>query len=454
MDVKGKRVLVIGLGKTGLSTVRFFIGQGASVLATDEKPVADWQENLRALERRDAKVEICAYDTNVLSRTDMIIPSPGVPPTNPILLAAIERHIPIYSEIELAGRFLKTPMIAITGTNGKTTTTTLIGEILKTAGKRVFVGGNIGNPLIEYVDGAQDCDYVVVEVSSFQLQWTEKFHPACAVLMNVTSDHIDYHGDFETYRRIKERVFMNQTATDLAVLNGDEPENAALSKRLAARVCTFSISQKLKGGRVLYLDGENMIYQGAAGSGVSETYPLSMIKMPGNHNIHNVMAAVAAARFCGCTRANIIHFIEHFRGIAHRIEYSGEKKGVAFYDDSKGTNVGAVLVAVDTFTKPVILLMGGRDKDIDFSILVSLLKKKVKELVLFGEAREKINGAIGNIVATSRVKTLKEAVIKAYDHAMSGDVVLLSPGCASFDEFKDYKDRGRFFKEVVRDLKE
>lgn len=452
MDVKSKRVLVIGLGKTGLATVSFLIGRGASVLATDEKPVADWRESLRVLERGDAKIEICGYDTTVLSRIDMIVPSPGVPPTNPILSAAVDLHVPIYSEIELACCFLKTPMIAITGTNGKTTTTTLTGEILKTAGKKVFVGGNIGNPLIEYISGTQDSDYVIVEVSSFQLQWIERFHAACAVLMNVTSDHIDYHGDFATYRQIKERVFINQTAADLAVLNGDEVETAALRRRLKARVCTFSTSGTSDNG--IDLDGENMVYKGPQGSGRRETYPLSMIKIPGLHNIQNVMAAVTAARFCGCEPSAIIRCIENFRGIAHRIEYAGEKKGVVYYDDSKGTNVGAVQVAVDTFDKPVILLMGGRDKDIDFSVLVPQLKKKVKELILFGEARDKIYGTIGDVVATRRAKTLKQAVETAHSHALAGDIVLLSPGCASFDEFKDYKERGRFFKETVGHLGE
>jgi len=451
MDLNGKRILVIGMGKTGLSTVRFLIGRGASVLATDEKPVADWRESLRVLERGDAKIEICTYDTDVLSQTDMIIPSPGVPPTNPILSAAVDLHIPVYSEIELASLFLKTPMIAITGTNGKTTTTTLIGEILKTAGMKVFVGGNIGNPLIEYVCGAQDAAYAVVEVSSFQLQWTERLHPVCAVLMNVTSDHIDYHGDFATYRRIKERVFMNQTSADLAVLNGEEVETAALSRRLASRACTFTAVEKLDQG--LYVDGGNIVYKESEAS-APETYPLSIIKLPGRHNIHNVMAAAAASRFCGCAPAAIIRCIENFRGIAHRIEYAGQKKGVAYYDDSKGTNVGAVQVAVDSFDKPVVLLMGGRDKDIDFSILAPLLKKKVKELILFGEARDKIYGAIGDVVSTHRAETLKEAVQTAYSHAAPGDIVLLSPGCASFDEFKDYKDRGRFFKETVGNLGE
>lgn len=448
MDITGRRILVIGMGKTGLSTVRFLIGQGAHVFVTDLKPAAEWRDALRTYEAADADMEICDYDTEILSRTDIVIPSPGVPPSDPILSDAVREGIQVFSEIEMASRFLRTPMIAITGTNGKTTTTTLLGEILKTAGKKVFVGGNIGNPLIDYIDSPQDRDYVVVEVSSFQLQWIETFHPAIAVLMNVTSDHIDYHGDFDAYRRIKERIFMNQTASDLAILNADEPPTEILIKNLSSKICRFSTSRRLEQG--IFLDGDNIVYQ--ANSGSTEIYPLSIIRMPGVHNVHNVMAAVAAARACGCSAADIIRCIENFHGIAHRIEYAGEKRGVSFYDDSKGTNVGAVQVAVDTFTKPIILLMGGRDKDVDFSVLIPLLRQKVRELVLFGEAGDKIFSVIGNVVKTCRVGTLKEAVETAYSHASAGDVVLLSPGCASFDEFKDYKDRGRFFKTVVETL--
>ncbi|MBN1381426.1 MAG: UDP-N-acetylmuramoyl-L-alanine--D-glutamate ligase [Deltaproteobacteria bacterium] len=448
MDLKGKRILVIGMGKTGLSTIRFLVGQGARVFATDVKPVDEWLETVRAYETADAKIEICSYDTNILSRTDMIIPSPGVPPADPILSEAVRRGIPVYSEIELASRFLETPMIAITGTNGKTTTTTLVGEILMGTGKKAFVGGNIGNPLIEYIDGSQDSDYAVVEVSSFQLQWIERFHPTVAVLMNVTSDHIDYHGDIEVYRGIKERIFMNQTDSDLAVLNADEPPTEILMKNLSAQVCCFSVFCKRNQG--IFLDGDFLVYQ--RNNNIPEKYPLSMIKMPGVHNIHNVMAAVAVSRACGCSAEDITRCVENFHGIAHRIEYAGEKKGVSFYDDSKGTNVGAVLCAVNTFTNPVILLMGGRDKDVDFSVLIPLLREKVKELILFGEARDKIFSAIGDVVKTCPIGTLKEAVAMAYDHAAAGDVVLLSPGCASFDEFRDYKERGRFFKAVVESL--
>ncbi|MDI6777062.1 MAG: UDP-N-acetylmuramoyl-L-alanine--D-glutamate ligase [Syntrophales bacterium] len=443
----GKRILVIGLGKTGVAMVRFLTGQGVRVTVTDEKPLSEWEVTLREMGNLHADLEIGSYDPYSLSRTDMVIPSPGVPPFNPILSEAVRRKIPILSEIELAWRFLKRPMIAITGTNGKTTTVTLMGEILKKSGKKVSVVGNIGEPLIGYVEGKQDDDYVVVEVSSFQLQWVQHFHPFIATLLNTTCDHVNYHGTFAAYCQAKERIFENQTAGDLAILNADDPRSESLSKRIAARIRYFSSSSTLPDGMSLHAN--SLVY---CGDGKREEYPLAMVKIPGRHNIENVMAAAIAARECGCSSDNIIRAVEAFRGIPHRIEFVRDKNGVAFYDDSKGTNVGAVQRALETFSRPVILLMGGRDKEGDFKFLTSLVKERVKELLLFGEAKERINTLIGGIVKTAQVATLAEAIEMAWQHSSAGDVVLLSPGCASFDEFSDYRARGRFFKEVVRSL--
>lgn len=446
MDLAGKRILVIGLGKTGIATARFLAGQGARVIVTDEKPLSEWEGTLR--ERgMPAEPEIGSYSPDALFGTDMVIPSPGVPPFNPILSEAVRRKIPIFSEIELAYRFLKRPMIAITGTNGKTTAATLMGEILRKSGKKVFVGGNIGEPLIGYVGERQDDDYVVVEVSSFQLQWIEYFCPFISILLNITRDHVNYHGTFAAYCQAKERIFENQTIHDLAVLNADENRFQPLSKRIAARVRYFSSSSTLQDG--MFLHGNSLIY---CGDGKREEYPLGMVKIPGRHNIENVMAAVIAARECGCLPDDIIKTVEAFGGVPHRIEFVREKNGVAFYDDSKGTNVGAVMRALETFSRPVILLMGGRDKGGDFQGLTSLVKERVRELLLFGEAGEKINTQIGGIVRTVQIATLREAIEMAWRHSSGGDIVLLSPGCASFDEFSDYRARGMFFKEVVRNL--
>jgi UDP-N-acetylmuramoylalanine--D-glutamate ligase len=344
--------------------------------------------------------------------------------------------------------FLSVPMIVVTGTNGKTTTTTLMGEILKDAGRKVFVGGNIGNPLIEYAGTPQNDDFVVAEISSFQLQWIDTFKPHVAMLLNITCDHINYHGSFEEYRRIKARVFENQDARDMAILNaGDETQNG-LESSIRAQVVKFSSRVMLPGG--MFLRGDVMVYRKP--DGTEEYYPRSMIKLPGLHNVENVMAAVAAARFCGCPPDCIIRTVSGFKGLAHRIEFAGEKNAVRFYDDSKGTNVDAVVRALETFDRPVILLLGGRDKDGNFEMLRGLLKEKVKQVILFGEARDRIEPQIGKSVPIVKEATLRAATLRAYSGAGTGDIVLLSPGCASFDEFANYKERGNFFKDVVRTL--
>ena len=448
MDLSGKRILVIGLGKTGIASARFLSGKGANVAVTDEKPLTELKDAVRDLGDASANLEFLRYETDSLSRVDLIIPSPGVPPSNILLIEAVNKKIPILSEIEIAYRFLKPPMIAITGTNGKTTTTTLIGNIFKKAGKRVFVGGNIGNPLIGYVEGKQDDDYAVVEVSSFQLQWLQYFHPYVAILLNTTCDHVDYHGSYEAYRMAKERIFENQGEPDLAILNADEPRSFALAKDMVSQVQFFSSTTNVSKG--MFLEGNMLVHNTTQDK--QEKYPLYIIKIPGLHNIENVMAAIMAARYCGCPPASIAGAVGDFKGIPHRIEFTDEKNGVAFYDDSKGTNVGAVVRALETFARPIILLMGGRDKEGDFETLKPLVRAKVKELVLFGEARNRINDLIGGVVKTSRSTTLKEAIGVAYKHSSPGDVVLLSPGCASFDEFSDYKERGRFFKDAVKNL--
>jgi len=448
MDLKGKKVAVIGIGKTGLATTQFLIKKKARIALTDEKPLAAWGQALSELRQLDADLTTAPYGPEVLSGADLVVPSPGVYPSNPILTEAIRREIPILSELELASRFLKTPLVAITGTNGKTTVTTLLGEILRTAGKKVFVGGNIGAPLIGYVNGPQEADWAVIEVSSFQLQWAGTFHPRIALLLNVTSDHVDYHGSFDAYRQIKESIFARQTASDLAVLNADEVSTQSLLGRLSARTECFSSSRAVEQG--ISLAGEKLVR--LSPDGAREEYPLGMIRLPGRHNTENVMACILAARECGCTPAEIIRAVESFRGIAHRIEFAGEKEGVLFYDDSKGTNVGAVMRALESFSQPVVLLLGGRDKEGDFETLVPLIQERVRALVLFGEAREKIHTLIGGVVKTRLTATMKEAVATARELASPGDVVLLSPGCASFDEFTDYKERGRIFQELVKAL--
>ncbi|MFB3924450.1 MAG: UDP-N-acetylmuramoyl-L-alanine--D-glutamate ligase [Syntrophales bacterium] len=448
MDLSGRKVLVIGLGKTGIETVRFLSARGSKIEMTDEKPAAELAPALRALGELREPPQMRPYGEKGLDGIDLVIPSPGVPPSNPLLREAVAKRVPVLSELEVAFRFLRVPVIAITGTNGKTTTTTLIGKILSASGLRVFVGGNIGNPLIGYAAGAQEDDYAVVEVSSFQLQWIETFKPRIAVLLNITRDHVDYHGTFEEYRKAKERIFENQGAGDLAILNADDPASVLIATKIRARVKYFSSTLRSFDG--IYMNHECLISRER--NGAEERFPLRMIRIPGRHNIENVMASVLTARQCGCAAADIVSAVSDFAGVSHRIEFAGEKRGIAFYDDSKGTNVGAVVRAVESFSKPVILLLGGRDKGGDFEILSPLIHRHVKELVLFGEARDRIRAVIGGLVRTRTSSTLKEAVETAYRDASPGDIILLSPGCASFDEFANYAERGNFFKETVERL--
>jgi UDP-N-acetylmuramoylalanine--D-glutamate ligase len=448
VDLNGSRVLIIGLGKTGIATARFLARKGSRVLITDEKPASELESAIHALGDLTVELELGKQAPHILSTVDFILPSPGVPPFNYLLTEAQTREIPIISEIELAYQFLEKPIIAITGTNGKTTTTRLIGEILAHGGKKIFVGGNIGNPLIEFVDGRHDADYLVVEVSSFQLQWINLFHPRISVLLNITHDHLDYHANFEEYRTTKERIFTNQVGGDWAVLNADDPSTESLSNKIRADIVYFSSSRMLDDG--IFVDNDSVHWKNRQGK--DEKYPIDTIQLQGNHNLENVMAAILVSRHCGCPPNVIREALEIFSGLPHRMEFVGKRDGVRFYNDSKGTNVGAVTRALETFFHPVILLLGGRDKGGDFTILSDLIRERVKELIIFGEARKQIDDHVGGIVKTHMTGDLKESVFTAWKASSAGDIILLSPGCSSFDEFDNYAERGNYFKELVKQI--
>ncbi|MEE9911862.1 MAG: UDP-N-acetylmuramoyl-L-alanine--D-glutamate ligase [Deltaproteobacteria bacterium] len=447
MELRGKKIVVIGMGRTGIATAAFLGSHGAAVVAVDEKPSGEWGESFAGL-ASEPWLCVGSYTAATIDGADLVVPSPGIPPHHEMLAAAQKKKIPILSEIELAYRFIRVPIIAVTGTNGKTTTTTLLGRILAHAGKKVFVGGNIGNPLIEYAGSPQTDDFIVAEISSFQLQWIRTFRPHAAMLLNITCDHVNYHGSFEEYRRVKAGIFENQQESDLAILNAEDETQDGLAASLRAQVVRFSSQRPLRPG--IFLKDDVIVHRKPDGS--EEHYPAGMIHLPGLHNVENVMAALAAARFCGCSREKIIEAVSLFRGLPHRIEFAGEKNAVKFYDDSKGTNVDAVIRALQTFSAPVILLLGGRDKDGNFEALQPLLGSKTKGVILFGEARDRIEPQLGARVKAGKEPTLKAAVLRAYREAAPGDIVLLSPGCASFDEFANYKERGNFFKETVGNL--
>ena len=447
MELKGKKIVVIGMGKTGIATASFLGARGSAVVAVDEKPFGQWGDGFELLAGQPW-LKTGNYDSTVLDDVDMVVPSPGIPPGNDILSAAQKKGILIISELELASRFIRVPIVAVTGTNGKTTATTLLGRILAYSGKKIFIGGNIGNPLIEYAGFPQNDDFIVAEISSFQLQWISTFRPHAAVLLNITCDHVNYHGSFEAYRQVKAGIFKNQQEADLAILNAEDDAQKGLAASIRSQVVLFSSKRSLSPG--IFVGEKTIVF--SRPDGTDEHYPLSMISLPGLHNVENVMAVVAAARFCGCSPESIINAVSGFHGLPHRIEFAGEKGEVKFYDDSKGTNVDAVARALQTFPLPVILLLGGRDKDGNFEALKPLLSEKTKQVILFGEARERIEPQISPSSPISKEVTLKAAIQSAYRIAQPGDIVLLSPGCASFDEFANYKERGNFFKKEVKNL--
>ena len=436
--------MVIGLARTGSATARFLAQEGAEVTVSDSKQEKELQKEVESLSGLPVCFQFGAEDISSIGGVEMLVPSPGVPSTNPLLREAQRRGIEVLSEIELAYRFLRCPLIAVTGTNGKSTTTTLIGEILEANGLRVFVGGNIGRPLIGFVSGSWD--WGVAEISSFQLEWVERFRPSIAVLLNLTEDHLDRYADFASYRAAKERIFCAQQEEDAALLNRDDPFVWEMRERLRSRVFSFGWGE-VTGGT--YARQKAIVWRDEV---TEEEFPLSRVKIQGVHNVENLMAAVAVAKLLHVPRETIQRVIEKFPGLEHRLEFVREKNGVRFYNDSKGTNVGAVLKSLMSFSEPVILLAGGVDKGGDYRILTEEVKRKVKKLILFGAAKETIYGALGHITETVTVDSIESAVAEAYKSARPGDTVLLSPACSSFDMFHDYAERGEVFKTLVEGL--
>jgi len=444
VDLKGKRALVVGLGRTGRETARFLAQQGAHVLVTDLRPATDLGSEIKELSKLAIEYRLGREQPDGLDGIDYVIPSPGVASENVLLQEAAARRIPILSEIELAYRFFRAPLIAITGTNGKSTTTTLVGEMLATNRKRVFVGGNLGVPFISAV--SNDWDWGVLEISSFQLEWVEQFRPRIAVLLNVTDDHLDRYASFTEYCATKERIFEAQTSTDIAVLNRDDGRVWDLRKRLKARVVSFGFSEATEG---VFASGGEIIWRD---SGAEERFSLAAVKLHGVHNLENMMAAVAAAKSSGVPHSPIQTVLNRFPGLEHRLEFVQERDGARYYNDSKGTNVGAVVKSLESFSAPVILLAGGVDKGGSYAPLEKPIKEKVRRLILFGAAKEIMARSLVGLTETVLVDDLPSAVADARAHARSGDVVLLSPACSSFDQFKNYAERGRAFKALVQKL--
>jgi UDP-N-acetylmuramoylalanine--D-glutamate ligase len=444
MELRNKQVLVVGLARTGMECARFLVNQGAKVSVSDLRSETDLENEIHALKGLPIRYLLAGEERCWLEGMDLVVPSPGVPAANPLLQEANRRGIEILSEIELAYRFSRFPIVAITGTNGKSTTTTLVGEILKANGMKVFIGGNIGAPLIGFASG--DWEWGVVEISSFQLEWIKEFRPRVAVLLNLSEDHLDRYPDFAAYCRAKERIFENQTATDVAILNRDDSLVWGLAQRMLARIVSFGFSEVDQG---VFAKSEGIVCRDVS---TEERFPLRHVKIQGVHNVENMMAAIAVAKAIGMPVQIIQQTLERFPGLEHRLEFVREKNGVRYYNDSKGTNVGAVVKSLASFSAPVILLAGGVDKGGDYGVLRDGIRKGVKRLLLFGAAKEIIAKALGTLTETVLVDDMEAAVCDAHQHAQPGDVVLLSPACSSFDMFRNYAERGRVFKSLVEAL--
>ncbi|MFH0811992.1 MAG: UDP-N-acetylmuramoyl-L-alanine--D-glutamate ligase [Pseudomonadota bacterium] len=448
MELKGKKVLVVGFGRTGKAVSQFLLDRGAVVTVNDHKARDKFGEAINTLEKNSVEFVLGDHPLEVFLRADLIVVSPGVDPTIPSLRYARKRGTPVISEIELASRFINAPIIGITGTNGKTTTTVLITEILLRSGFSVFSGGNIGNPLITFVHENVPADFLVVELSSFQLEAIETFSPHIAILLNITEDHLDRYPSFDLYCEAKFRIFMNQTKKDFAIINRDDEACKPVIPSLAAHVLPFS--HKRFRGRGMYAHGQFLYYQ--EDTGETHSYSLSKVSLLGKHNQENVLAAIGVAEVCGCPQEKIRESLELFRGLDHRLEYVRDIDGVPFYNDSKATNIDALLKSLQSFPGNIILIAGGREKGGDYGVLKDEIRKRVRMFVVIGEAREKFYHLFGSLVPTCFANDLGEAVALSFQNAQKGDVVLLSPGCASFDMFSNYEERGLRFKEHVHKL--
>jgi len=444
MEIRGKKVLVIGLARTGRECARFLAEREVQVSVSDLRSAAELVPEMAELAGLQIDYHFGAEATSQLDVVDYVVPSPGVPMTNALLQEAQARRIAVLSEIELASRFFSAPLVAITGTNGKSTTTTLIGKMLQADGKKTFLGGNLGAPFIGAV--SQDWDWGVVEISSFQLEWVETFRPRIALLLNMTEDHLDRYATFAEYCHAKQRIFAAQKSDDVAILNRDDPLVWKLRKRLTARVVSFGFSPVDDG---VFATVSEIVWRAGASE---ERFSLAGAKIHGVHNVENLMAAIAAAKAAGVSRRAIVQTLEEFPGLEHRLEFVREKDGVRYYNDSKGTNVGAVVKSLASFFAPVILLAGGVDKGGEYAPLEDGIKQKVRRLILFGAAKQTIAQALGHLTTTVIVDDLGDAVRDAAAHGQAGDVVLLSPACSSFDQFHSYAERGKVFKNLVQGL--
>jgi len=447
IELEGKRVLVVGLARTGVATALFCAARGARVTATEARGAAVLGEAAQQLRDAGCILEFGGHSSDVFLAQDLIVPSPGVPASLPGLVAACTARIPVWSEIELAWRFLRGRFVAITGSNGKTTTTSLVGHILQGAALPVIVAGNIGTPLIARVEESTEATIIVAEVSSFQLELIDTMRPDVAVLLNLTPDHIDRHGSMEAYSRAKARIFENQTDRDAAVLNADDGQVTQYAPA-KPHIYWFSRTKRVASGAFVQ-DGQIVFRREGEDAALLS---LADIALRGEHNVENVLAAAATTFLLGVEPRAIAAGVRSFSGVEHRLEFVAEIGGVNFFNDSKATNVDAAAKAIEAFPGGLLVILGGKDKDGDFTPLAALLKQRARQVFLIGAAAKKIEAQVGGAVPFAHAGTLDSAVAAAFEIARPGDTVLLAPACASFDQFENYEHRGRVFKELVRAL--
>jgi UDP-N-acetylmuramoylalanine--D-glutamate ligase len=447
MDLEGKPVVVVGLARSGIAAARFLARRGSSVVATDRKPQADLPEEALKLAEIGVRLELGGHRAETFAGAALVVVSPGVPWQAPELAAARAAGIPVIGELELGVRHISGPVAAITGTKGKSTTTAALGAMLREAGRDVRVGGNIGDAVTGLLDGATDQTSFVLEVSSFQLEATDTLHPKVAVFLNLSADHLDRHSGFEEYAAAKARIFSNQTETDFAVVNGDDPAVMARARGTRARVVRFGAG----GDAEAQFVGPDAVFWMGGGNEVT-LFSRSDVKVPGDHIAMDLLAAATAASLLGVPAQAIRRAVAAFSGVEHVLERVAVVKGVAFYNDTKATNVDAALKSIESFATPVLAILGGRYKGGDFAALAPALAGHGKAVLAIGESRDRIAEALSATLPVVACSSLKEAVEEAFRRAAPGDTVLLAPGCSSFDMFTDYAARGRAFKDEVRAL--
>ncbi len=450
MELKNKRVLVVGLGRSGLAAAIFLRSRGACVTVSDIRSADLLAREIPSLLDAGIMVETGGHGLFTFRRQDLIVVSPGVPLDTPELKQARSFGLPIIGELELAARHLRGTILAVTGSNGKTTTTTLLGKILSEGGLPTQVGGNIGLPVVDLIPPSTPETWNVLEVSSFQLETIDQFHPRIAAILNITPDHLDRHGSLENYISAKERIFANQTPDDMLVLNADDDAAHRCAARARSRIFWFSHKRAVRQGAFVHQGV--VVFVPSEGAAMEPVLPLSSIHLKGSHNVENVLAAVCAARLAGVPAASIRSSVETFAAVEHRLEFVANVNGADFYNDSKATNVDATIKAIAAFPRGVHLILGGKDKNSDYTLLAPLLRQRVKSVYTIGSAAEKIEHQLAGVVKMVAAGTLEKAVRCASEAAQPGETVLLAPACSSFDQFESYEHRGRTFKELVQAL--